>query len=167
MWVNIGSSNGFLTDGIKPLPGLMLSSHWCGSMAFTLEWLRSERRSHISMQLVWKIYFEFSPTSPKGRLLNSSPHSDAYMRQWIFMVPSHYWIQCRVIVNWNLGNKPQRNSIHENASENTDCEMGAIQFRGQWVNIMRVNFIYVSNQRTVSCIWVAVHVSGPCRVKHP
>ena len=41
--VNIGSGNGLLPEGTKPLPELMLTSHLWGSVAFTWEQIHSER----------------------------------------------------------------------------------------------------------------------------
>ena len=35
IWVNIGSGNGLLPDGTKPLPEPMLTYHQCGSLALT------------------------------------------------------------------------------------------------------------------------------------
>ena len=166
IWVNIGSGNGFLPDGIKPLPGLMLSSHWWGSMAYTLEWFRSERCSHISMRLVWKVYFEFSATSPMGQLVNSSPHSDAYMRQWI--------LSCQAIIEANAGLL----SIGTSGTNRSEILFTKMHLKiptakwgpfcseaselTQWASI---SSIYPTN--AVGCIRVAVHVSGPCSVKHP
>ena len=55
-------------------------------------------------------------------------------------MPSHYLNQCWVIGKWTLRNKCEWNSnqntklfIHENASENTVCQMEAILSKGRWV----------------------------------
>ena len=37
IWVNIGSGNGLLTDGTKPLPEPMLTYHKYGPVAITQE----------------------------------------------------------------------------------------------------------------------------------
>ena len=95
-------------------------------------------------------------------IIDSSPPSAAYMRQWIGsglvqimacrlfgaksliingLAPNaHYLNQCWVIGNWTLRNKLQWNFnqnkklfIHENASENITCEIVAILSRGRWV----------------------------------
>ena len=66
-----------------------------------------------------------------------------WLREWLvaFSVPSHYLNLYCVIANWPLRNKLKwtfnQNTklfIHENASENTVCEMTAILSRGKWVN---------------------------------
>ena len=49
VWVNIGSGNGLLPDGTKPLPEPMLTSHSWGSMAFTWEQFQSEHPIYNSV----------------------------------------------------------------------------------------------------------------------
>ena len=84
--------------------------------------------------------------------INSSPPGAAHMCQWIcwtlvqimacrLFSANHYLNQHWVIVNWTPRNKLKRNLhqntklfIHENAFENTVCEMTAILSRGRWVN---------------------------------
>ena len=58
---------------------------------------------------------------------------------------SHCLNQCWVIVNWTLMNKLQWNFnqntklfIHENASQNTVCEMVTILSKERWVNVHRI-----------------------------
>ena len=71
-----------------------------------------------------------------------------WFRKWLiaYSAPSHFLNQCWVIVKWTLRNKLQWNFaqntklfIHENASENTVCDMAVILSRGgdlqsQWYN---------------------------------
>ena len=48
-WVNIGSGNGLLPDGTKPMPEPMLLSHWWDPVAFSLEHFHTECRSYYSV----------------------------------------------------------------------------------------------------------------------
>ena len=52
IWVNIGSGNGLLPDGTKPLPERMLIHHQLGSLAFI--WVLQPSITKIS----WKITFQ-------------------------------------------------------------------------------------------------------------
>ena len=89
---------------------------------------------------------------PPAFPINSSPPSDAYMRQWIGSALVQIMACCLFgtkllfkpmqgsIVNWNIRNKLQwnlnqntKNFIHENASENTIYEIVAILSRGRLV----------------------------------
>ena len=55
-------------------------------------------------------------------MLNSSPRSAAYMRQWNgFAAPSHYLEQCSQVY------------IPQNGPENVFCEMVVMLSRGRWV----------------------------------
>ena len=49
--VNLGSSNGLLPDGTKPLPEPMLTNHQCGVVAFT--WGQFHRKCSVYSSLVW------------------------------------------------------------------------------------------------------------------
>ena len=57
IWINIGSGNGLLPDGTKPLPEPMLTSHWCRSVTVTWEQFCSKCPRYYSVWWVWKIYF--------------------------------------------------------------------------------------------------------------
>ena len=53
-YVNIGSGNGLLPDGTKPLPEPMLTYHQLGSVSFIREQLHKRYLSHQSLkQLAW------------------------------------------------------------------------------------------------------------------
>ena len=57
MWVNIGSHNGVLPDGTKPLPELALTNHKCDPVTFTWNmWKQNHKRYliHQSLKLAWK-----------------------------------------------------------------------------------------------------------------
>ena len=62
VWVNIGSGNGLLPEGTKPLPKPMLTYHQLGSAAITWEQFHSECQSYY-------ILFEISATSHTGQWL--------------------------------------------------------------------------------------------------
>ena len=50
MWVNIGSGNGLLPDGTKPLPEPMLTHHQCGSVALTQDQLHMNCLRYQSLE---------------------------------------------------------------------------------------------------------------------
>ena len=65
--VSIGSGNGLLPDGTKPLPAQMLTyNQWC-SVAFTWDWFHSECSSYNSVHRIWKLYFQVLAISPRGQ----------------------------------------------------------------------------------------------------
>ena len=55
IWVNIGSGNGLLPDGTKPLPESMLTSHRSSLVAFIWGQFRKRYLSHHSLKLAWKL----------------------------------------------------------------------------------------------------------------
>ena len=56
-WVNIGSGNGLLPDGTKPLPEPMLSYHQRCSVAFTCEQFQKRCSWTWSVTSVCRLYF--------------------------------------------------------------------------------------------------------------
>ena len=54
-WVNIGSGNGLLPDGTKPLPEPILTNHKWGLVAFTWEQFHRKCPRYLSLIWVWKI----------------------------------------------------------------------------------------------------------------
>ena len=61
--VNIGSGNGLLPDGTKPLPEPVLTFHLWGSVVFTLEQFRSQCPSYYSVYRVWNLKYIFKITT--------------------------------------------------------------------------------------------------------
>ena len=55
-WVNIGSGNGLLPDGTKPLPEPMLTYHQYGPVAF-IGWHYHEKIWYQSVKQDWKLHF--------------------------------------------------------------------------------------------------------------
>ena len=85
-WINIGSNNGLLPKGAKPLPKPMLTYHWMISM--TLTWKQFHQMRSLTVSV---IYIREFP-------LNSLRPSDAYMRRWT----NHYWFRL-IAPGWNQG----------------------------------------------------------------
>ena len=54
IWVNIGSGNGLLPDGTKPLPEPMLTYHQSGLVAFTQWQFHTKCSIYLSLIQVWK-----------------------------------------------------------------------------------------------------------------
>ena len=59
MWVNIGSSNGLLPDGIKPLPEPMLTDHQWSQVTFILGQFHKRCLNHQSLKSVGKLHRKF------------------------------------------------------------------------------------------------------------
>ena len=57
IWVNIGSGNGLLPDGTKPLPKPVLTYHQWGSVAFTWKQFYRKCSRNQSIKWVWKLHF--------------------------------------------------------------------------------------------------------------
>ena len=71
IWVNIGSGNGLVPDGTKPLPEPKLTNHQWGSVACTWEQFYRKCWRIQSVALNRKLYsnFEITSTSPRGKKL--------------------------------------------------------------------------------------------------
>ena len=54
--VNIGSGNGLLPDGTKPLPEPMLTDHQWSPVTFILEQFHRRYLKHQSVKPVWKLH---------------------------------------------------------------------------------------------------------------
>ena len=55
IWVNIGSGNGLLPDGTKPLPEPMLTYHHWSLVAFTWEQFHMKCSRYLPLIWVWKL----------------------------------------------------------------------------------------------------------------
>ena len=109
--------------------------------------------------------------------LNSSPPSDAYMRQGIGSALVHV-VACRPfgakplsmpMLNHFYLNKLQSNFnqntkcfIHENASENIVCETTAILSMGRWVNSLGAETIIAMHNLSVSWLLIAWFFASIC-----
>ena len=61
MWVNIGSGNGLLSYGIKPLPEPMLTNHQRGLVAFTCGKFHKKCLKYLPFMRIWKLlYFDYN-----------------------------------------------------------------------------------------------------------
>ena len=67
MWVNIGSGNGLLPDGTKPLPESVLTNHQWGLAAFISEHFHWKCSGYISLTWVWKLQIECTVTRPRDQ----------------------------------------------------------------------------------------------------
>ena len=56
IWVNIGSGNGLLPDGTKPLPELILTDHQWSTVTFILGQFHNGCFNHNSLKTVWKLH---------------------------------------------------------------------------------------------------------------
>ena len=81
--VNIGSGNGLLPDGTKPLPEPMLTYHLSEVQWQSPEGNLTRDTSAISCWKQLENYLDkMSSKSPRVQWVNSSPPSAAYMHQW-------------------------------------------------------------------------------------
>ena len=67
IWVNIGSGNGLLPDGTKPLPEPMLTYHQWGLKTFTWKKLHERCPNHQSLKWTWKPLNKTLLKSPRGQ----------------------------------------------------------------------------------------------------
>ena len=71
IWVNIGSGNGLLLDGTKPLPEPMLTDHQWSPVTFILGQFHKRCLSHQSLKSVWKLHvLKFHSNFPGANELN-------------------------------------------------------------------------------------------------
>ena len=56
IWVNIGSGNGLLPDGSKPLPEPVLTDHQLSPVTFILRQFHKICLNHQSLKSVWKLH---------------------------------------------------------------------------------------------------------------
>ena len=73
IWVNIGSGNGLLPDGTKPLPEPMLIDHQCSPVTFILGQFHEMPQSSITEVSLKITYLKFHSNLPGANELN--PHS--------------------------------------------------------------------------------------------
>ena len=60
IWVNIGSGNGFLPDGTKPIPEPMLTDHQWSPVTFILRQFHKRCLNHQSLKSIWKLHIKIS-----------------------------------------------------------------------------------------------------------
>ena len=76
IWVNIGSGNGLLPDGTKPLPEPMLTYHQWGPKTFTWKKFHERCPKHQSLKWTWKTINQTLLKSPRGQWVEESADSD-------------------------------------------------------------------------------------------
>ena len=70
-WVNIGSGNGLLPDGTKPLPELLLTDHQWSPLTFILGQFHKRCLNHQSLKIRLKItYLKFHSNFPGANELS-------------------------------------------------------------------------------------------------
>ena len=96
IWVNIGSGNGLLPDGTKPLPEAMLTSHQWGPVAFIPGWCLFE---YPRYQIKFCLKFTH---------LNSQPHlpGDSELTHWGWVM--HICVGKLTIIGSDNGLSPER-----------------------------------------------------------
>ena len=89
--VNIGSDNGLLPDGTKPLPEPMSTSHPWGLMAFTWGHFHRKYWRHLSLAWVKKNHWF---------IITTTSHRDQWVKflfgwSWWFFI-YHHWIKWHI-----------------------------------------------------------------------
>ena len=84
IWINIGSGNGLLPDGTKPLPEPMLTDHQWSPATFILGQFHKRCLNHQLLKSVWKLHvLRFHSHFPGANELNSQitpiPHLDGLL----------------------------------------------------------------------------------------
>ena len=88
IWVNIGSGNGLLPDGTKPLPEPMLTDHqWSPSDIHIRAILQEMPQRHQSLNSIWKLYIQTFIKFPRGQWVNLHHRTlrkpdKLYMKHW-------------------------------------------------------------------------------------
>ena len=59
IWVNIGSGNGLLLDGIKPIPEPIFTPHVWGPVSFIWGQFRNKYLIYKSLKLAWKLALQW------------------------------------------------------------------------------------------------------------
>ena len=70
IWVDIGSGNGLLPDGTKPLPEPMLTDHQWGSGTFILGQFHKICLNHQSLKFLWNCISKIPLIFPWGQWVN-------------------------------------------------------------------------------------------------
>ena len=71
IWVNIGSGNGLLPDGTKPLPEPMLTDHLWSPVTFILGQFHKRCFNHQSLKSIWNYKSKISFKFPWGQWVKS------------------------------------------------------------------------------------------------
>ena len=102
IWVNIGSGNGLLPDGTKPLPEPILTDHQWSPVTFILGQFQKRCLNHQSLKSISKLHTHVSKNSnfPGANELTHCGLDDAYISAiisslWLvfFLISSHHLMQ--------------------------------------------------------------------------
>ena len=100
IWVNIGSGNGLLPDGTKPLPEPILTDHQQSPVTFILGQFNKRHLNHQSLKSVWKLCLEFHSNFPGANELNLFCVVIACNVGW-YVFTGNY--KCQPASNYNAG----------------------------------------------------------------
>ena len=82
--VNIGSGNGLVPDGTKPLPEPMLTDHQWSPMTFILGQFHKRCLNHQWLKSVWKLHvLKFNSNFPGANELMHWPCGNGLSWEWI------------------------------------------------------------------------------------
>ena len=102
IWVNIGSSNGLLSDGIKPLPEPILTSqcvllHVPQSKFAVSGQATCAQRCIMSLQITLLWSLPYMPISPRDRWVNAKGSTDKLKQSWFKSDTSYcqFYVCCR------------------------------------------------------------------------
>ena len=102
IWVNIGSGNGLLPDGTKPLPKPMLTYHQWRPVTFILGWFNKRCLNHQSLKSIWKLHIKDLIQISQGPMRLNADHQCSYQSLRLQHFQNH--IENTLIVN-ATGNK--------------------------------------------------------------
>ena len=98
IWVNIGSGNGLLPDGTKPLPEPMLTNPQRSQVSFILGQFHKRCLNHQSLKSVWKLHVWNFIQISQGPIssVSSMPQLPTDGKSTLFQVMAwcHYLSQC-------------------------------------------------------------------------
>ena len=162
IWVCMGSGNGLLPDGTKPLSEPVLTYHQ-SVLSHSPESNLTRSAHELNPYHVFRGYtFKITTTSLSGQWVNHSRlgHSDtiwqhrsastlAQVMACCLMAPSHYLNQCWLLINEVLWHSSESNST-ANAKVTSLCDefedytfkISATSTSGQWVNTYFLKFYH-------------------------
>ena len=111
IWVNIGSGNGLLPDGTKPLPEPMLTDHKWSQVTFILGLFHMRCLNHQSLKSVFENYMsKISFIFPRGQWVNHKRGqlllavlcTDFFCYHYSLWIAWLHWKNLTLKVSWNF-----------------------------------------------------------------
>ena len=145
IWVNIGSGNGLLPDGTKPLPETMLTYHQWSPKTFTWKKFHERSPNHQSLKWTWKPLTKTLLKSPRGQwvkfihvserglwshLPGQCHRASLILGKWLLGLGSRHWghktfLIVSAVYCWNNQKCSKR---EDNTSKHQNCSsLGKIQ----------------------------------------